>query len=138
MKTARIPQVKFWHKVVDMHVLMKTAEIPQVCFTEKVVDIRVVMQRKVSTVLREQKTMKAAQVQFEDEAVDVRVMTQRQVWRGQQDTKALKVQFCGKGRNRSRTFPCRSFLKASSGKSKATNATCQKSSSSVGIYHGVE
>ena len=39
----------------------------------------VVMQRKVPTVLREQKTMKALQVQFWDEAVDVPVMKQRQV-----------------------------------------------------------
>ena len=87
-------------------------------FPEKAVGMPVVMQRKVPTVLRGQKTMKAPQVRFQDEAADVPVMTQRQVWRRQQDTKALKVQFWSKGRNRPRTFPCRSFLKASSSKSK--------------------
>ena len=96
---------------------MRTAEISQVRFPEKVVDMPVVMQRKVPTVLRGQKTMKAPQVRFQDEAADVPVMMQRQVWRGQQDTKALKVQFWNKERNRPRTFPCRSFLKASSSKS---------------------
>ena len=117
MKIAEIPQAKLRDKVVYMHGPMKTAEISQVRFPEKVVDMPVVMQQKVPKVLRGQKTMKAPQAQFEEEADDV-VMTQRQVWRGQQDTKALKVQFWGKERNRPRTFPCRSFLNASSSKSK--------------------